>query len=398
MVTSTSVPASSPVASSGMMTYPSAAVSTDSSADSPNTGVATPPVTRTWTTSRRPVADGRSRASRARTTGSGGGIVQPPTRCTSGTPSSRKTTSADRGLPGSPMTGTPAHSASSVGLPGRIARPWHQIPGGPRRRTTPAVSSRTPTEEPAEITIRSLVASAARSAVSRASAIVGHDAARDRLAARLGHHRGERDRGRVPDLPRAQRRHLRRHHLVPGGEDRHPRAGVHGHRGDAGRGQHGQVLGAQRPAAHELGPLGGVLVGPHDALAGRTGRTTSMVPGMTCWVYSTMTTASAPGGSTPPVGMLTAVPAPTVTARLGAHQHGAGHLEVAGQALGDAVGIRRPHRVPVHGRAGEAGQRVRRGDRPGRHPVQGVGHRHRLGGRAAGRDGSRPAPAPRSGW
>ncbi len=39
-----------------------------------------------------------------------------------------------------------------------------------------------------------------------------------------------------------------------------------------------------------------------------------MVPGMTCWVYSTMTTASAPGGSTPPVGMLTAAPGPTVTA------------------------------------------------------------------------------------
>ncbi len=47
---------------------------------------------------------------------------------------------------------------------------------------------------------------------------------------------------------------------------------------------------------------------------GATGRTTSMVPGMTCWVYSIMTTASAPGGSTPPVGMLTAAPAPTVTA------------------------------------------------------------------------------------
>ena len=39
-----------------------------------------------------------------------------------------------------------------------------------------------------------------------------------------------------------------------------------------------------------------------------------MVPGMTCWVYSTMTTASAPGGSTPPVGMVTAAPGPTVTA------------------------------------------------------------------------------------
>ncbi len=38
-----------------------------------------------------------------------------------------------------------------------------------------------------------------------------------------------------------------------------------------------------------------------------------MVPGIACWVYSTMTTASAPGGSTPPVGMLTTVPGPTAT-------------------------------------------------------------------------------------
>src|ERR1700746_2820380 len=77
MVTSTSVPASSPVASSGMMTYPSAAVSTDSSADSPNTGVATPCATRTWTTSRRPGADGRGRGRRGRTAGSGGGGGEP---------------------------------------------------------------------------------------------------------------------------------------------------------------------------------------------------------------------------------------------------------------------------------------------------------------------------------
>ena len=38
-----------------------------------------------------------------------------------------------------------------------------------------------------------------------------------------------------------------------------------------------------------------------------------MVPGIACWVYSTMITASAPGGMTPPVGMLTTVPGPTVT-------------------------------------------------------------------------------------
>jgi len=38
-----------------------------------------------------------------------------------------------------------------------------------------------------------------------------------------------------------------------------------------------------------------------------------MVPGMASWVYSTMTTASAPAGSTPPVGMAAAVPGPTAT-------------------------------------------------------------------------------------
>ena len=41
---------------------------------------------------------------------------------------------------------------------------------------------------------------------------------------------------------------------------------------------------------------------------GATGRVTSIVPGIASWVYSTMTTASAPGGSAPPVGMSTAVP------------------------------------------------------------------------------------------
>ena len=46
---------------------------------------------------------------------------------------------------------------------------------------------------------------------------------------------------------------------------------------------------------------------------GATGRTTSMVPGMASWVYSIITTASAPRGSTPPVGMLATVPGPTVT-------------------------------------------------------------------------------------
>src|SRR5262249_32453260 len=87
--------------------HPSASVSTDSRADAPNSGVATPPPTLTWTTSRRPVADARSRDSVALVDGSGGGAAQPPTRRISGIPISRKTTRAERGLPGRPITGTP---------------------------------------------------------------------------------------------------------------------------------------------------------------------------------------------------------------------------------------------------------------------------------------------------
>ena len=66
-----------------------------------------------------------------------------------------------------------------------------------------------------------------------------------------------------------------------------------------------------------------------------------------------MTTASAPGGSTPPVGMPTAVPGPTGDVGFGTHPHRAGDVEVAGQALGDAVGVRGPHGVAVYRRAGE---------------------------------------------
>ena len=46
---------------------------------------------------------------------------------------------------------------------------------------------------------------------------------------------------------------------------------------------------------------------------GAAGRTTSIVPGIASCVCSTMTTASAPGGSTPPVGIATAPPGATAT-------------------------------------------------------------------------------------
>ena len=84
--------------------------------------------------------------------------------------------------------------------------------------------------------------------------------------------------------------------------------------------------------------------------------------------------------------------------RLGPHQHGPGDLQVAGQPVGHAVRVGRPHRVTVHGRAREAGQRVRRGDRLGRHPVQGRRERNRFGRACAVPGGTRPAPRRPCGW
>jgi hypothetical protein len=48
-------------------------------------------------------------------------------------------------------------------------------------------------------------------------------------------------------------------------------------------------------------------------LPGATGRVTSIVPGIVSAVFSTITTASAPSGSTPPVGIPTAPPGRTAT-------------------------------------------------------------------------------------
>ena len=335
------------------------------------------------------MAEARSRASRARTAGSGGGVVQPPTRRTSGMPISRKTTSAERGLPGSPITGTPPHSASSVGLPGLMARPWHQIRAAPRRRTASAVSSRAPTDEPAEIDDE--VAAAERRAERRLqrAGIVGHDAALHRLAACLGDQPGQRERGRVAHLAGEERRGVRRHHLVAGGEHRHPRPGVDGHLGDPRRGQHAEVLGAQRPpSGHQLGRRGGVLVGAHHAVAGRD-RPDHLDGARHRLLRCTRSSPPRPrrAAARRRSACVTAVPGPTaVRARRPSAPRRS--LEVAGQPVGNAVGVGRPHRVAVHGRAGEAGQRVRRGDRLGRDPAAARGQRDGFGRRAP------PGPEP----
>ena len=88
---------------------------------------------------------------------------------------SRKTTSAERGLPGSPMIGIPSLWASSVGFPGLIARPWHQISACGSPATAAAVSSRPPTDEPAQMTIRSLSPGGSPQRRPAERAVVGDD-------------------------------------------------------------------------------------------------------------------------------------------------------------------------------------------------------------------------------
>ena len=240
--------------------------------------------------------------------------MHPPTSRTIGIPISRKITSAERGLPGSPMTGTPADSASSVGLPGRIARPWHQMPGGPSRRTAAAVSSRAPTDEPAEITIRSLPASAARRASSSRPASSGTIPP---------------PAGSPPDSVTsaasaaavASRTWPGRSVAVSGGTTSSPvdkivtrgRACTATFVTPAAASMPRSWARSGRPAGTSSAPAAASSSARTTPSPGATGRTTSMVPAATSWVYSTITTASAPGGSMPTGGMLTTVPGPTVT-------------------------------------------------------------------------------------
>ena len=189
---------------------------------------------------------GTSRDSAARTIAAGGGAVMPATVRTSAIPTSRKTTSAERGLPGRPISGTPSQSASSVGFPGLSASPWQTT--SPSRPTTVAVRSRAPTDEPAETTTTSSSADRLGEHALERVGVVGDDPAQDRLAARLAHEPGQRRRAGVAHLARSGLRGRRRHDLVAGRDDPDPRWREGRELGDPGRGQQPEIRRAQRAA------------------------------------------------------------------------------------------------------------------------------------------------------
>ena len=286
----------------------------------------------TCTTSSRPAAEARSRPSRARAVGSGGGdgrsrpAATPAAARPAGTPPARTA-----GCRAARAAARPSHSASSVGLPGLIASPWHQMrvhrARPPRRRSRrgrrPTTRPRPPPGRCRASAARRVPRERARRRPGRSRAATGSPPASRTSAASA-------DAVASRTCPAAQRRGLRRHHLVAGGHDRHPRAGVHRHRGHAGRGQQPEVLGAQRPAGPgaSTAPAATSSSARTSPSPGATGRVTSIVPGMVSAVYSTITTASAPSGSAAPVGIATHVPCDTTRRRRGTHPHRPGQVEV----------------------------------------------------------------------
>ena len=197
--------------------------------------------------------------------------------------------------------------------------------------------------------------------------VVGDDPARVGLAAGLAHERGERDRGGVADLTGAELRGRGVDDLVAGRDDGHARAGVSAHVRHARGGQEPEVLRAQRAAGgHELGPLGRVLVGAHEAVPRRRrpddlDRARHRLLGVLDHDDRVGAVGDHAAGRHRDGGARR-----DRALRRTPHRDRAGHLEVAGQPLGRAVGVGRPHRVSVDGRAREAREVVRRVHRLGR--------------------------------
>ncbi len=112
---------------------------------------------------------------------------------------SRKTTSAERGLPGSPMMGIPSLAARRVGLPGLMARPWHQISapdGGDGRGRLVARADRRARADDHHVAVGERVA---ERVVQRAG-VVADDLRRVRPPAGLAHQRAHGAAQRVAHL------------------------------------------------------------------------------------------------------------------------------------------------------------------------------------------------------
>ena len=221
---------------------------------------------------------------------------------------------AEVGKPGRTTTGLVPTTARQIGLPGLSATPWTRMPGAPRRATTRCATSPAPFEVPPDSTTRSAALEALAQPALQRGLVVGDDAERHRHAAQLldrgGHHGARWNRRRAPGRSAA-----------PGGTSSSPVEST------ATRGRR-QTSTAPRPTAASMPISRAVRTLPRRSTVSpramslpakaielpgdRRPQRPGCVPvASSSSVCSTISTASAPRGSMPPVAITVAVPGAT---------------------------------------------------------------------------------------
>ncbi len=173
---------------------------------------------------RRPTA--RHARDAAGVDGSAGGSVMPPTSRTTGTPTRRKTTRADRGFPAARSAGRRRSRRAASACPAGWRSRGPRSRAAPRPATAAAVSSRAPTDDPADTTTTSLVATASRSTAARRSRSSGTMPSRSGSPPASRTSAASARRACVAHLTGLERRGAGVDDLVAGRHDRHPRPRV----------------------------------------------------------------------------------------------------------------------------------------------------------------------------
>ena len=245
---------------------------------------------------------------------------------------------------------------------------------GPAPRQSARTRSKSPTEAPPRVTIRSAPAASAKVA-ARLSACRGRSAAAAPLppAASSIAFRPKSFEETIWSGPGRVAGH---HQLVAGRDQRHHRPPRHRRpRRRSSRRAAPPRPGASRRGARERGRRGEVAAGRADVrlpvAVGADDDARRRRASTSSWI----TTMSAPSGTGAPVKMRTASPGADRPAK----RPPGGRRADRRASRAPAAGVGAAHRVAVHRRGGE-GRLVARGDHvAGEHPAGGLGERHLLG-------------------
>ena len=220
---------------------------------------------------------------------------------------------ADVGNPGRMTTGLRCVTARQIGLPGLSATPWATMPGSRSACTTRYEMSPAPLDVPPENTTMS-DSSPCASAAASASSSSRNDAQMHGFAAQFLDRRAD-DRGVGVVHGAGAQRLTGRDDLVAGREDRDARPTAHGDVAHSDRREHADLArreplpGAQHGfAARDVGARVTDVFAWSERPPDFDEGTPSAATSSEC---STISTASAPRGSMPPVAMGVADPAVT---------------------------------------------------------------------------------------